>query len=136
VIIDSSIQSQVNVTNVARISGHGATQLVYASFTPLNRPIMIMSKTTDKATALPGDTVTYTISYANNGTSSATFVTVTDPQPNNTTYVPQSVILNGVTKTDENDGDEVTLAGTLIKIEVGIVAPGQTGLIKFKVRVN
>ena len=43
----------------------------------------------------PGDTIRYTITVYNNGTVPATEADLTDAVPANTTYVPDSVTLNG-----------------------------------------
>ncbi len=134
--IDSSIQNQISAVNTAVIRGHGDTAIVTASFTPLNRPLMMMSKTANKLSAKPGDTITYTISYSNAGTQAAALVTMSDAQPDNTTYVPNSVTVNNVAKTDAADADEVTLSGLLIQLNIGIVQPGGSGTVKLKVRVN
>ncbi|MBE7554346.1 MAG: DUF11 domain-containing protein [Anaerolineales bacterium] len=42
----------------------------------------------------PGDTLTYTIVVANNGTANATGGLISDPLPANTSFVPGSIVLN------------------------------------------
>ncbi len=134
--IDSSIQTGVPATNTAHIIADGVDQKLTATFTPVNQPQMTLTKAVDKSHAKPGDTLTYTIVYKNIGTSNATFLTVTDPNPNYTNYVANSVTLNGVAKTDAADGDEVTYSGGIIQINVGTIIPGQTGTITFKVTIK
>ncbi|MEW5799166.1 MAG: hypothetical protein AB1728_09190 [Bacteroidota bacterium] len=134
--IDSTIQHQTPATNVAVIRGDGDTAIVSSSFTPVNRPSMIMSKSANRATAKPGDTITYTISYSNIGTQPAALVTVSDTEPQHTTYIPNSTRINNVVKTDASDTDEVTLIGNTIQFNIGIVQPGQSGTITMKVKVN
>ena len=56
------------------------------------------TKSADKAFALLGDTITYTISLQNTGTVPATNVLVTDPIPAGTTFIPNSVTINDVTQ--------------------------------------
>ncbi|MFZ4621888.1 MAG: DUF11 domain-containing protein, partial [Bacteroidota bacterium] len=102
----------------------------------VNRPVMTMTKSANRATAKPGDTITYTINYSNTGTTPAALVTVSDAQPANTTYVPNSTTINNVAKTDASDADEVTLSGTTIQLNIGIVNPGVSGTVKMRVRVN
>lgn len=134
--IDSSIVNQIAAINTAVIRGNGDSAVVTASFMPVNRPLMIMSKTADKATVKPGDTITYTITYSNAGTQSASLVTVSDVEPQNTTYISNSVEINSVAKTDASDADEATLLGNTIQFNIGIVQPGVSGTITLKVRVN
>jgi uncharacterized repeat protein (TIGR01451 family) len=137
VIIDSTVIDQATVTNVARISANGVVQLVSASLTAMNRPVMVLAKIVDHYTPGVGDTVEYTITYSNIGVANAVNVSVTDTVPNHTAYVPNSVILNGAPKTDGSDGDEVSVAGVLITVSVSQhIAPGQTGTIKYRVKVQ
>ena len=56
--------------------------------------------------AIPGATVRYTILVANTGGVDATSVELVDTTPLNTTYVPGSITLDTVSKTDINDADE------------------------------
>jgi uncharacterized repeat protein (TIGR01451 family) len=97
---------------------------------------MTMTKSSDKSVAIPGDTVTFTISYSNQGTISAALVTVTDPTPDNSVYIPGSIIINGVPMTDAVDADAASVTNNQILFNVGIVQPGHSGTIKFKVRVQ
>lgn len=134
--IDSSIVSQVAAINTATIDGNGIRHQVAASFTPVNRPIMMMTKSANRSTAKPGDTIMYTINYSNVGTIPAALVTVTDAQPENTTYVSNSVFINSASKTDASDEDEVTLTGITVQLNIGVVQPGASGTITLKVKVN
>jgi uncharacterized repeat protein (TIGR01451 family) len=138
VSVDSSITNNVAAINRAHIVSDGVDQLVSASFTPVNRPTMTMTKSVSSTTGRmrPGDTLVYTINYKNIGTTTATFVSVSDPNPNNTTYVPESVTLNAVHKTDAADADEVTVSSNIIQVNVGTVTPGQAGTITYRVRIN
>lgn len=134
--VDSSIPNQVSAINTAFIRGNGDSTIVTASFTPVNRPIMTMTKSANRATAKPGDTIMYTINYSNVGTVPASLVTISDAQPDNTTYVPNSVKINNVAKTDAADADEATLTGITIQLNLGIIQPGVSGSVTMKVRVN
>lgn len=134
--IDSNITNQVSAVNTALIVGNGDSAIVTASFMPVNRPWMTMTKTADKSSARPGDTITYTITYSNIGTQPATLVSVTDTEPQNTTYIANTVIINSVSKTDAADADSATLMGSMIQFNIGQVLPGTSGTITFKVKVN
>ncbi|MEL7296611.1 MAG: hypothetical protein AAGJ86_03055 [Pseudomonadota bacterium] len=54
---------------------------------------------------VPGATISYQITLEVSGTGTATALVVNDPIPTNTTYVPDSLTLNGVALTDAADGD-------------------------------
>jgi uncharacterized repeat protein (TIGR01451 family) len=137
VTIDTSIQDQSSVNNIARITASGIVQLVNVAFTASNRPIMSMTKTADRLTPLPGDTVLYTIAYSNIGTGTATNVAIIDTISNTTSYVPQTVSLNNIPQTDQADGDEVVVSAGVVRVSLNVdLKPGQGGTVKFKVRVN
>jgi uncharacterized repeat protein (TIGR01451 family) len=54
---------------------------------PPGSPELIQSKNVDQTTAVPGDTLTYTMGVANDGTADATGVTATDTLPAGVTFV-------------------------------------------------
>jgi len=59
----------------------------------------------DVNNAAPGTTLTYTIVVHNSGTGVATTVVVTDAIPANTTYVAESMTVDGVADDDDNTVD-------------------------------
>jgi uncharacterized repeat protein (TIGR01451 family) len=83
-----------------------------------------------------GDIVTYTINYQNAGDGSAANTVVNASAPANTTYVPNSVKINDVTKTDADDGDEVTVSGSSITVNLSTVSASASGTITYSVRIN
>ena len=99
-------------------------------------PILALTKSVDKPTATPGETLTYTIVVLNSGSGTASTVVITDAIPTNTTYVAESMTINGVEKTDASDSDGATLSGgnTVFSIPTLSAAGSQT--LKFKVVVN
>ncbi|MEM7030557.1 MAG: Ig-like domain-containing protein, partial [Chloroflexota bacterium] len=89
-------------------------------------PDLSLSKTVTPAIAAPGNTITYTLTFSNIGSITATGVIITDSVPISVTNV--SVVNNGVTITDTgaspayawqvanlspNEGGVITLTGTL-----------------------
>ncbi|HKN47703.1 MAG TPA: isopeptide-forming domain-containing fimbrial protein, partial [Candidatus Polarisedimenticolia bacterium] len=86
---------------------------------PLN---ISLTKARDKASAGPGQTITYTLTYTNSGTVSATNVSLSDFVPSNTTFV--SATGGG------------TLSGNLVSWNIGTVAAGGSGSRQFTVTVN
>ncbi len=85
------------------------------------------TKSADKVFALLGDTITYTISLQNTGTVPATNVLVTDPIPAGTTFIPNSVTINGVTQPGI-----VPSSGILI----GTLEPNTSAVVTFQVQVT
>ncbi|MES2201669.1 MAG: hypothetical protein V4498_05410, partial [candidate division FCPU426 bacterium] len=71
----------------AGAGGNGSIEKFFSNATPkTNKPFMTLGKQVDKLRADPGDTVTYTINYANSGTGPATSVVITDTIPAYTQY--------------------------------------------------
>jgi uncharacterized repeat protein (TIGR01451 family) len=90
----------------------------------------------DQQNPSPGDQITYTLAYTNDGDGTSTNTLFTASVPLNTTYVTGTTTVNGVPKTDANDADEVTVSGSTITINLGTVAAGASGTIRYKVAVN
>ncbi len=99
-------------------------------------PVMNLTKIADSPEPKPGREIRYQITYGNNGGGHAIQFVVTDAIPANTTYIAQSVQHNTIPKTDEADGDEVTLSNGVITVNVGTVNPAASGVIEFRVRIN
>ena len=105
-------------------------------------PVLVLSKAVDKASAAPGEELTYTIDYSNTGNANATAVTVLEIMPAHTTYVQGSVSATGMTVTySHNNGSSYDSSDaapvTHIRFLLGTaLAPGESGSISFKVVVN
>ena len=82
-----------------------------------------------------GNEITYSITYTNEGHGQSDGFVVTDAIPANTAYVPGSARLNGVAKTDQADGDQVTVGEGEVRVRVGSVKPNSSGVIEFRVRI-
>ena len=90
-------------------------------------------------TAVPNQTLTYTVTIPNTGTASATNVTLTDAIPAGTTYVAGSTTLNGVAVADRigqtmpfAQGGPVNSPGE----PAGQVNAGEAATVQFQVRVE
>ncbi|HET7797096.1 MAG TPA: hypothetical protein VFK72_04385, partial [Nevskia sp.] len=94
----------------------------------------------------PGDVVRYTITVYNNGNVPATGVVLTDAVPANTTYVANSVTLNGLPVGQPDGGVSPLIAGVNISSSdltpplpaagQGTLSVGKSAVIQFDVRVN
>jgi uncharacterized repeat protein (TIGR01451 family)/fimbrial isopeptide formation D2 family protein len=94
----------------------------------------------------PGDVLRYTIAITNVGTAPATGVVFTDAVPVNTTYVADSVQLNGLPVGQPDDGVSPLVSGIDVSSANltpplpgpgnGTLPPGSTATVTFDVRVN
>ncbi len=87
----------------------------------------------------PGAVLTYTIVVTNGGNGTANGVTLTDPIPANTTYVPGSMTLNAASLTDaggDDEGDFNTTTPGAVTVSVGSLAAAGTATITFQVTIN
>ncbi|MEM1111655.1 MAG: hypothetical protein AAGI11_07090 [Pseudomonadota bacterium] len=85
-------------------------------------PIMSVSKTDGVLQAMPGDVLTYLITYGNLGNQDATGVILTETVPDNTTFLP------GQTMASWECGGEVA-AGTTCIIDIGELAGAGTSFV-------
>jgi uncharacterized repeat protein (TIGR01451 family)/fimbrial isopeptide formation D2 family protein len=87
----------------------------------------------------PGDVLRYTIDVRNSGAIPATGVTLTDAVPANTTYVADSLRLNG-TALGSDGGVSPLIAGLPVHSDdnpgPGIISAGESALITFEASVN
>jgi large repetitive protein len=94
----------------------------------------------------PGDYLRYTIQVHNNGNVPATMVRLTDDVPNDTTYVADTLTLNGLPVGQPDNGVFSMAAGIWISSSDltppvpgpndGTLSPHETAIIQFDVRVN
>lgn len=93
---------------------------------------------------LPGDSLKYQLNYNNTGNDSSTSTIVIDNIPNAATFIPGSIKINGVTKTDAAGDDEAeySFSNNRVVIRLGVganasaggnVGPGVSGNIQFDV---
>ncbi len=97
---------------------------------------MVLQLNADASHPSPGDLVTFQILYTNAGDGTSTNTLVTVPVPTHTTYVTNSTAINDIPKTDAADGDEVTVSGPTISINLGSISAGGSGTISYKVSLD
>ncbi|MEG0138954.1 MAG: hypothetical protein RR703_03150 [Bacilli bacterium] len=133
-----SYQVKVNTNNQTNLINNVAT-VTGPSGIPANTNIVTTAinnadisspgnflKTVDKANAIPGDILTYTLTLNNTGNASANNVVLTDIIPTGTTYVNGSVTATLPFTGDPNSTINLTAP----------IAPTTTETITFKVKVN
>lgn len=86
---------------------------------------------------IPGATVQYTLNVSVTGGATANNVVITDAIPANTTYVANSMTLNGTALTDAADVDAGTFTGTGISVSLGNMTSATAAqTITFNVTIN
>ncbi|MGL5153254.1 MAG: DUF7507 domain-containing protein [Clostridium sp.] len=95
--------------------------------TQVNNACIYPTKATDKNYAYVGETITYTIKLTNLGNTNADNIVLIDTIPNFTTFIPGSVIVNGVSKPASNPN---------LGIQVGTISPSQNVEVSFKVKAT
>ncbi|PFY99319.1 DUF7507 domain-containing protein [Bacillus wiedmannii] len=94
--------------------------------TTINSAILTTTKSADKSIVSVGDTITYTTTITNTGNTPATNITFTSAIPANTTFIPNSVTINGL----QQIGAQPALG-----VIIPNIAPGETVTVTFQVNV-
>ncbi|MGL4847453.1 MAG: DUF11 domain-containing protein [Clostridium sp.] len=116
--IDYSIISPTTIINNNNLSSN-TVNFIY-KYVDINA-----TKTVDKTFSTTGDTLTYSFSITNLGNSPAINLILKDTIPNGTSFVPGSVLLNGISSTD-----------VPTSINIGTLNPNELKTISFKVLIN
>ncbi|WP_242403928.1 beta strand repeat-containing protein [Paenibacillus pini] len=94
--------------------------------TPVYQPLVTVSKSANTANATVGDTVSYTFIINNSG-NYGSLVTLTDNIPSGTSFVVNSVLINGVL---------LPGADPIAGINAGIIGAGQTTTVVLSVLID
>ncbi|OMF69648.1 DUF7507 domain-containing protein [Paenibacillus glucanolyticus] len=100
-----------------------------ATITVNETPAILLTKTANLANALPGDTITYTITVTNTGNVSLTNVTVTDPLLGFITVIPTLAVLQTQSFTPTFTVPLETPVGSVIT-NVSTAVSDQTGPVE------
>jgi uncharacterized repeat protein (TIGR01451 family) len=131
-------QSVIRVTATSRFDGTVTDFGVYTI--TVSSAVVTAIKSHVPSRPKPGDTVTYTLTLTNSGTANASNIVVTDAIPGNMTFVPGSISISGVSKTDAADADtadyNATTAGA-VTVSLGTLNSGGSATsFSFQARVN
>lgn len=85
---------------------------------------------------MPTSTLTYQIAVAITGSGTADNLVITDPLPANTSYVPNSITVNSVAKTDAVDADNAEFSADTVTVTLGNVAAPANIVITLKATIN
>ena len=88
---------------------------------------LTLHKSVDKLYATVGDNLNYTVNVKNTGSINATNITFKDLNPNDSTFIPHSVIVDGVLKTDYDPNTGFIISD---------LVPNQSHTVSFNVKVN
>ena len=91
---------------------------------PVLDAMITMVKSVDQTIVTLGDTITYTTILTNNGNTNATNITFTDLIPDGTTFITDSVTIDGITQIGLNPNTGIT---------IGLIAPNSSISIAFQV---
>lgn len=98
---------------------------------------LILSKVVDKNTASPGEIITYTITYRNNGSGNISSLVINDATPTYTTYQTANCgpLPSGLTLCSITDPG-VGVYGNVKWTFTGSLAPGGEGTVSYQVQVD
>jgi len=110
--------------------------------TTFNTPAFTLTRVaTPPGNQPPGQEIVFTITYQNIGHGKAYSVTFTEVEPDSMTYVPNSVTVDGISKSDTEDLDGVTVSTVsgrkVITFTLGpLNANSPVGVIIFRATIN
>ncbi|MFB0840635.1 DUF7507 domain-containing protein [Paenibacillus oleatilyticus] len=126
----TAIPATGQLSNQAAVSftsgAFSGTAFSNTTLTPIFQPIIAVAKSASTSNATLGDTVTYTLIVNNTGNYPAQ-ITLTDTIPAGTTFVPNSVIING---------SSAAGADPSVGINAGSIAGGATTTVMFSVVID
>lgn len=143
VTVHNNLANGTIITNTATIDTNetdpkSASAETTVKFIPIPSFELFAYKTVDKSFASPNDTLNYLIHYKNVGAGTLTNTTIHDTIPTNTTYILESMTLNGSSLTDAKDDDAGTyyLLDNKLIWDIGTLVPGASGDATFKVKID
>jgi uncharacterized repeat protein (TIGR01451 family) len=104
----------------------------------LNKTVLKVLDPRGTSVVMPGAELTYQILANLSGSGTASGLVITDPLPIMTTYVPNSLLINGSVQTDANDGDQAKFMGATqtVSVSLGDVVAPASFVIVFRATVN
>lgn len=135
VFADNAGVAAGDISRDAKHSAYAAYLANGANFS-LTKSVASVLDPNGTAVLMPGAVMTYRIAVALTGIGTATNVVITDPLPANTTYVPNSIAVNSVAKTDAADADNAQFSANTVSVSLGNVAAPANIVITFRATIN
>lgn len=102
----------------------------------VNKTVINVLDPNGTAVPMPGAVMTYQIAIAIPGVGTATNLVITDPLPSEITYMPGSIVVAGVAKTDSADADNAQFIANTVSVSLGNVAAPANFVITFRATIN
>lgn len=112
------------LTDGRSLSGTGSSNTVSI---PVSAPNVVVMETANVSTAIQGDTVIYTVVVTNQGVANVNNVILTSIADVSTSFIPGSVIVNGVPSPNTNPSTG---------IPIGTLAPNTPVTVTFEVKIT
>lgn len=135
VFADSAGVAAGDISRDAKHSAYGA-YLASGVGLVMNKTVLSVLDPQGTAIVMPGAVLTYQIVAIISGSGTATNLLITDPLPANTTYVPGSIVVNGIAKTDAADADNAQFVTNTVSVSLGNVASPANFVITFRATIN
>jgi uncharacterized repeat protein (TIGR01451 family) len=128
----------VAVGDIARHAEHSAydAYLVNGVNVALTKTVASIVDPNGTAVLMPNAVMTYQIAVAIAGSGTADNLVITDPLPANTSYVPNSITVNSIAKTDAVDADNAEFSANTVTVTLGNVAAPANFVITLKATIN
>ena len=123
----------ISVTSSSDPTVSASSTLTTTAYAP---EISVLKSVSPEGAQAPGQVLTYVSTVSNVGHGTATTLVLQDHIPINTTYVPNSVTVDGHDHTDAADGDNVVVTNGNVVVNVGTLGPGGSHTIRFSVTIN
>ncbi len=143
IVPDVSSDQAQDITTFTVKSAFDASKFQSANgTTTINIADVVLTRTVSPSgNQVPGTEMTFTVTYQNTGHGKAYNTTITETEADSMTYTANSVKVNGTSKTDAADGDEVTVTTVsgkkVISIGLGMLSGlSAEGTIEYKATVN
>ena len=85
---------------------------------------------------MPGTVLTYRVVLSVSGNGTAANLALDDPLPAELSYVPGSITVNGVTRTDATDTDNADFTANTVNVRFGNTPSPATFTVEFRAKVN
>lgn len=104
----------------------------------LNKTVAAVLDPNGTTALMPGSVMTYQIAATLSGTGTVTNLAITDPLPDSLSYVPGSLVVDGIAQTDAADADkgQFIAATRTVSVSLGNVAAPANIVISFRATIN